>query len=392
MTDAEYMDRALELAAQGHALASPNPMVGAVLARDGRILGEAFYEFEGVRHAEVRALEVAAGAGGARGATLYVTLEPCSHQGRTGPCSQAVIAAGIHRVVAAVEDPNPRVSGRGFAQLRAAGIEIEVGLGEARARRLNEAYFKWIRTGLPWVTLKAGMTLDGKISTPPSRLDEGIRTHEWITSPQARWHVHQLRHQQDAILVGVGTVIADNPLLTDRTGLPRRRPLQRIILDSTLRLPLDSRVVQTAREDIVVFCSFAESHKRRALEQAGVRVIQVPAQAGRTDIETVMRRLGDFNLLSIVVEGGSLANWAVLNAGCVDKVFLYYAPKILGGAESVPLAGGEGYQRLEEAVTLGEYVLHRFGPDFAIEGYVIKARKPGEAENGMRQVPHNRGH
>ncbi len=380
MTDTEYMDRALTLARQGTALATPNPMVGAVVVRDGRVLGEGWYDYEGVKHAEVRALQQAESGGGARGATLYVTLEPCSHQGRTGPCSTAVIAAGIGRVVAAMLDPNPRVSGRGFAQLRAAGLEVEVGLGQEEAQRLNEAYSKWIRTGLPWVILKAGMTLDGKISTPPSRLDDGIRTHEWITSPQARWHVHQLRHQQDAIMVGVGTVITDNPLLTDRTGLPRRRPLQRIILDSTLRLPLDARVVQTVHEDVIVFCSFAENNKRRALERAGVQVLQVPAQAGRTDIETVMRRLGDLNLLSVIVEGGSLANWAVLNSGCVDKVFLYYAPKILGGSESVPLAGGEGYRRLEGAVTLGEYFLHRFGPDFAVEGYVAhgaKADDPG---------------
>ncbi len=378
MNDTEFMERALQLAAQGSALASPNPMVGAVVVREGRIVGEGAYDYEGVRHAEVRALQQAEAAGGSQGATLYVTLEPCSHLGRTGPCTAALIAAGVRRVVAAMSDPNPLVHGRGFEQLRAAGIEVETGLGEQRARRLNEAYSKWIRTGQPWVILKAGMTLDGKISTPPSRLDDGMRTHEWITSPQARWHVHQLRHQQDAIMVGVGTVITDNPLLTDRTGLPRRRPLQRVILDSTLRLPLDSRVVQTAREDVLVFCTFAENHKRRALERAGVRVWQVAAQAGRTEIESVLRRLGDMNLLSVIVEGGSLANWAVLNSGCVDKVFLYYAPKILGGAESVPLAGGEGYRRLEEAVTLEEYFLHRFGPDFAVEGYVAKTASPAE--------------
>ncbi len=207
---------------------------------------------------------------------------------------------------------------------------------------MNEAWLKWVTTAEPWVILKAGMTLDGKISTPPTPFDEGTRTHEWITSPQARWHVQQLRHEQDAILVGVGTVISDNPLLTDRTGLPRRRPLQRIILDSTLRLPLDSRAVQTAKEDVIVFCTFAENHKRRELERAGVKIFQVRAERGRPEMSEVMRLLGKLEIISLIVEGGSLANWTVLNQGCVDKVFLYYAPKILGGTESVPLAGGGG--------------------------------------------------
>ncbi len=371
VNDSEAMRRALELAYQGAALSSPNPRVGAVIVRGGGVVGEGFYEYAGLKHAEIRALEAAGER--ARGADLYVTLEPCAHTGRTPPCTRAIIQAGVRRVICALPDPNPGVRGGGLEELRQAGIEVTTEVLEPEARRMNEAWLKWVTRGEPWVILKAGMTLDGKISTPPTSFDEGTRTHEWITSPQARWHVQQLRHEQDAILVGVGTVISDNPLLTDRTGLPRRRPLQRIILDSTLRLPLDSRVVQTAKEDVIVFCTFAESHKRRELERAGVKIFQVRSERGRPDMGEVMRLLGKSEIVSLIVEGGSLANWTVLNQGCVDKVFLYYAPKILGGTESVPLAGGAGYRRLAEAVTLGEnYRLHRFGPDFAIEGYVVR--------------------
>ena len=371
VNDSEAMRRALDLAYQGAALSSPNPRVGAVIVREGGVVGEGFYEYAGLKHAEIRALEAAGER--ARGADLYVTLEPCAHTGRTPPCARAIIQAGVRRVICALPDPNPGVRGGGLEELRQAGIEVTTEVLEPEARRMNEAWLKWVTRGEPWVILKAGMTLDGKISTPPTSFDEGTRTHEWITSPQARWHVQQLRHEQDAILVGVGTVISDNPLLTDRTGLPRRRPLQRIILDSTLRLPLNSRVVQTAKEDVIVFCTFAESHKRRELERAGVKIFQVRSERGRPDMGEVMRLLGKSEIVSLIVEGGSLANWTVLNQGCVDKVFLYYAPKILGGTESVPLAGGAGYRRLAEAVTLGEnYRLHRFGPDFAIEGYVVR--------------------
>lgn len=371
VNDIEAMRRALELAGQGAALCSPNPRVGAVMVREGAVVGEGFYEYAGLKHAEIRALEAAGER--ARGADLYVTLEPCAHTGRTPPCIRALIQAGVRRVVCAMADPNPKVRGGGLEELRQAGMEVSIGVLEPEARRMNEAWCKWVTSGEPWVILKAGMTLDGKISTPPTLFDEGTRTHEWITSPQARWHVQQLRHEQDAILVGVGTVISDNPLLTDRTGLPRRRPLQRIILDSTLRLPVNSRVAQTAHEDVIVFCTFAESHKRRELERAGVKIYQVPAEHGRPDMGEVMRLLGRLEMVSLIVEGGSLANWTVLNQGCVDKMFLYYAPKILGGTESVPLAGGAGYRRLAEAVALDEnYRLHRFGPDFAIEGYVEK--------------------
>src|SRR4029079_17266829 len=260
--DELHMREVLDLARAGIALTSPNPCVGAVIVDDaGKVVGSGSHTYDGLKHAEVLAIEQAGAK--ARGATLYLNLEPCSHQGRTGPCADAGIAAGIKRVVASTPDPNPAVSGRGFAKLRQAGIQVASGLLEEEARSLNDAFAKYIRYRIPLVTLKAGMTLDGKIAPPPegmmlgAEVGTGGPTGGWITSEEARAHVQLLRHQHDAILVGVGTVIADNPLLTDRTGLARRRPLLRVILDSHLRLPLQSRVAQTAKEDVLVVCSFA---------------------------------------------------------------------------------------------------------------------------------------
>jgi len=371
------MHRALDLARRGIGLSSPNPSVGAViLDAAGNIVGEGTYTYEGLKHAEVLALEQAGDR--ARGATLYINLEPCSHQGRTGPCAAALIAAGIRRVVASIEDPNPQVHGLGFQKLRAAGIEVTTGIGEDESRRLNEAFAKHIRTRTPLVVLKAAMTLDGKIAPPPgesenpSALGAGGATGGWITSETARAHVHELRHAMDAIMVGVGTVIADDPLLTGRTGLPRRRPLLRVILDSRLRMPLESRVARTCRDDVLVLCSFAEEKKRKELEQRGMRVEQVALGGpdGRPDLKKIVARLGELDITSVVIEGGAMVNWAALSAGVVDKVFLYYAPKILAGSGSVPFASGAGFRRMSEAAHVKHLRLHRFGEDFAVEGYL----------------------
>ncbi len=371
------MQRALELARLATALASPNPCVGAVVVdANGQVIGEGTYTYDGLKHAEILALEQAGAR--ARGAALYINLEPCSHQGRTGPCADAVINSGVRRVVAAMQDPNPQVQGQGFQKLRAAGIEVATGVGEEEASRLNESFAKHIRTRMPLVVLKAAMTLDGKIAPPPgesenpSTLGAGGPTGGWITSEVARAHVHELRHAMDAIMVGVGTVIADDPLLTDRTGLPRRRPLLRVILDSRLRLPLDSRVAKTCREDVLVLCSFAEEKKRRVLEQRSIRVEQVALGGpdGRPDLKKIMARLGELNIISVLIEGGAMVNWAALAAGIVDKVFLYYAPKILAGSGSVPFATGTGFRRISEAAHVKHMRLHRFGEDFAVEGYL----------------------
>lgn len=381
-----FMRRALELARHGIALASPNPHVGAVVvSATGEIVGEGFHTYDGVKHAEVLAIEQAADR--TRGATLYLNLEPCSHTGRTGPCADAVIHAGIARVYAAMQDPNPAVSGKGFERLRAAGIEVYVGMLEAEARKLNEAFARYILHKTPLVTLKAGMTLDGKIAppfTPPgSGVGLGDAAGGWITSAEARAHVQELRHAADAILVGVNTVIADNPLLTDRTGRPRRRPLLRVVSDSKLRLPLDSQLVRTVKDDLIVFCSFAEERKRRELEDRGIRVEQVKLGAldGRPDIAAVIQKLGEMEITSLIIEGGALVNWTALAADVVDKVFLFYAPKILAGTGSVPFATGPGFPRISEAARVHSILLHRFGEDFAVEGYI---KNPYECEQSRR--------
>jgi diaminohydroxyphosphoribosylaminopyrimidine deaminase/5-amino-6-(5-phosphoribosylamino)uracil reductase len=351
--------------------------VGAVIADpQGQVLGTGSYTYEGVKHAEIRALEQAGER--ARGATLYINLEPCSHQGRTPACADAVVAAGIARVVAAMKDPNPLVCGQGFAKLRAAGIHVDVGIREEEAQRLNEAFAQYIRREVPLVTLKAAMTLDGKIAPPPGEgesptaLGTGGASGGWITSAEARAHVQELRHESDAILVGVGTVIADDPLLTDRTGRPRRRPLLRLILDSHLRLPHNSRVAKTAKDDVLVLCSFAEEKKKQALQALGIRVEQIspPMRDGRPDMIGVVRHLGELEVTSLLIEGGAMVNWAALAAKVVDKVFLYYAPKILAGTGSVPFAGGTGYRHIHEAAYVKSFRLHRFGEDFAVEGYL----------------------
>jgi diaminohydroxyphosphoribosylaminopyrimidine deaminase / 5-amino-6-(5-phosphoribosylamino)uracil reductase len=375
--DEHYMRRALELARRGTALASPNPRVGAVvLNANNEAVGSGFHTYEGVKHGEILALEEAGAQ--ARGGTLYLNLEPCCHKGRTGPCTDAVIAAGVRRVVAAMTDPNPQVAGKGLEKLRAAGIQVEVGILEKEARQLNEAFARHILSRRPLVTLKSGMTLDGKIAPPPgesfnpSALGAGGATGGWITSVEARAHVQELRHESDAIMVGVGTIIADDPLLTDRTARPRRRPLLRVVLDSRLRLPVESRLVKTAKDDVLVFCSFAEEKKRSELENLGIRVEQVPlgSSDGRPDLTKIAARLGELEIASLLIEGGALVNWTALASGIVDKVFLYYAPKILAGTGSVPFAAGAGFRKMSEAALVKDITLHRFGEDFAVEGYL----------------------
>src|SRR5579871_433507 len=374
--DEQFIRRALDLAQRGIDLAYPNARVGYVIVDDhNEFVGEGSYNYAVVKHAEVLALEQAGDR--ARGATIYLNLEPHCHQGRTPPCTDALIAAGIKRVVASMSDPNPLVAGKGFKQLREAGISVDVGLYEAEARKLNEAFAKFTRHRTPLVTIKSGMTLDGKIAPPPgessdpSALGAGGATGGWITSLEARAHVQQLRHQSDAILVGVGTVIADDPLLTDRTGLPRRRPLLRVVIDSRLRFPLDSRLVKSASDDVLVFCSFAEEKKKRVLEEHGLRVEQVGLGLGdgRPDIAKIAQRLGELEITSLLIEGGAQINWTALATGIVDKVFLYYAPKILAGTGSVPFATGEGFRKIAEAALVKNISIYRFGEDFAVEGY-----------------------
>src|SRR5258706_3489347 len=364
--DEQFARRALELARQGIALTSPNPCVGAVIATpDGTIVGEGFHTYEGKKHAEILALEQAGTR--ARGATIYVTLEPCSHQGSTGHCADAVIATGIARVVCSMEDPNPQVAGRGFAKLRAAGIQVDMNLFEADAGKPNEAFAKYIRHKAPLVTLKSAMTLDGKIARGTD-LDASVRgtaRTDWITGEVARAHVQQLRHQSDAILTGIGTVLADDPLLTDRTGLPRRRSLLRVVLDSHLRLPLASRISQSAREDVLVFTEDTDLSRKNELEKLGIRVELVPRSGDNAlDLSAILNRLGELEITSLLIEGGSHLNASVLDSRLVDKVFLFLAPKIFGDA-GVPFAAG-----LHQSIEFTNPQFHQFADDCAIEGYL----------------------
>jgi diaminohydroxyphosphoribosylaminopyrimidine deaminase / 5-amino-6-(5-phosphoribosylamino)uracil reductase len=287
-----------------------------------------------------------------------------------------LIAAGLRRVVACMQDPNPQVSGQGFAKLRAAGISVSSsGILEAEAKSLNESFAKYIRHHTPLITLKAAMTLDGKIAPPGESRNPAMTSRNsnptWITGEAARAHVQELRHQSDAIAVGVGTVIADDPLLTDRTGRPRRRPLLRVILDSHLRLPLESRLVASAQDDVLVICAFAEEKKKRELLKRGIQVQQIPTATpdGHPDLAAVAHHLAELEITSLMIEGGATVNWAALASGIVDKVFLFYAPRILAGTASVPFAAGPGFARVGDAAHVRSIRLHRFGEDFALEGY-----------------------
>ena len=364
-----FMEHALELARRGAGLASPNPLVGCILVREGQIVGEGFHQYAKRDHAEIVALKSAGEK--ARGATMYVTLEPCNHTGRTGPCTEAIIAAGVQRVVAATEDPNPVTSGRGFARLRTAGIEVFTGPCEDEARTLNEAFASWIRTKHPFVTLKSALTLDGQLALPHERqksqrkVGRNKRTN-WISSEESRAEVHRMRHGADAILTGIGTIKADDPLLTDRSGLPRRRPLLRVILDSGLTISPRSRIVGTAQNEVLIFTNQPRgSRKARTLQKAGVEVVTVRSRAGSIHLETVLAELGRREILSVLLEAGPTLNGSALAAGIVHKLFLFYAPKI-SGASRVPFALAPNL-KLPPLQQLRTYA---FGPDIAVEAYL----------------------
>lgn len=323
--DERWMRRALELAQKSVGLASPNPVVGCVLVKSGRVAGEGFHAYERRDHAEIVALKAAGTA--AKGSTAYVTLEPCSHCGRTGPCADALIEAGVARVVVATTDPNPAVNGCGLERLRAAGIQVEVGLLCEEARELNDGFARFITTHLPFLTLKAGVSMDGRIAPAPGF--RSGRSPLMLTGPESQAEVQRMRHASDAVITGIGTVLADDPLLTDRSGLERRRPLLRVILDSHLRLPLDSRLVKTAKDDVLVFCVDADPERLRALEALGAQVEKVETEAGRVSLRRVLERLGEMEITSAMLEGGSGLNATALN-GYVDKLALFYAPIFLG--------------------------------------------------------------
>jgi diaminohydroxyphosphoribosylaminopyrimidine deaminase/5-amino-6-(5-phosphoribosylamino)uracil reductase len=354
------MNRALDLALQGLALAHPNPTVGAVLVKNGRIIGEGFHIYDRRDHAEIVALKQAGPR--AHGATMYVTLEPCCTTGRTGPCTKAIIAAGIKNIYAPMKDPNPTVARRGFAELKRAGVKVHSAENFARqAEAANEDFAKWIRAGLPFVTLKTALTLDGQIASRA-----GSTT--WITSAVSLKEVQRLRHQADAILTGIGTVLADNPRMSDRTGEPRRRRLLRAIVDSRLRTPLRSKLVKSAQGDVIVFTTQrTDSPKARALVRARVEVVRVPSRSGHVDLRAVIRELGRRGILNVLLEAGAELNGAALQAGIVDKMILFYAPKIMGTG-GVPMARIPS-RWFAKSPALIDISLSTSGPDFVVQGY-----------------------
>ncbi|MGC8667612.1 MAG: bifunctional diaminohydroxyphosphoribosylaminopyrimidine deaminase/5-amino-6-(5-phosphoribosylamino)uracil reductase RibD [Chthonomonadales bacterium] len=357
--DVRWMRRALRLAAKG--FTPPNPMVGCVLVRDGVVVGEGYHRCAGEDHAEVAALKAAAGK--ARGATAYVTLEPCAHHGRTPPCTQALAAAGVARVVAAVEDPNPLVRGRGLRELAAAGIEVQVSVLEAEARSLNAAFFHYHATGMPYVSLKCAMTLDGKIAT---------RTGDsrWITGPKARAYAHALRARSGAVLCGIGTVLADDPLLTARIpGVPRQ-PV-RIVLDAHLRIPLGSHLVRSIGDAPLWVATAVPSDDDRArrLAQIGVEILVLPAdKEGKLFLPALLEELGRRGIISVLVEGGGQVHASFLEAQAAHRIHWFVAPRLVGGADAPSPVEGVGVDRMSAATSVTGLSVRRIGKDLLLEG------------------------
>jgi diaminohydroxyphosphoribosylaminopyrimidine deaminase/5-amino-6-(5-phosphoribosylamino)uracil reductase len=357
------MKMALKLAGRGAGWVSPNPMVGAVVVKGGKVVGRGYHRRAGLAHAEVEALREAGAA--ARGADLYVTLEPCNHQGKTPPCTQAILAAGVSRVVIATRDPNPRVSGGGADFLAAQGVEVAVGLLAAEARRLNEAWFHFVETGRPWVIAKAACSLDGKIATVGGE-------SQWLTGQAARTLGHRLRHRVDAIVVGIGTVLADDPQLTTR--LPRgpgRDPI-RVILDSRLRLPLTARMLHldSAAPTWAATTNQAPPDMRRALEGTGAQILVLPGEAGRVSLPALLAELGARHVQSLLVEGGAETLGTFFDERLVNQFYFFYAPKILGGQKAPGAVGGQGVIHLGEAHIARDLKVRRLGSDLLVSGYL----------------------
>jgi diaminohydroxyphosphoribosylaminopyrimidine deaminase/5-amino-6-(5-phosphoribosylamino)uracil reductase len=367
----EHMKLALRLAARGEGWVSPNPMVGAVVVKDGAVVGKGYHRRVGAPHAEVEALRQAGDA--ARGADLYVTLEPCNHHGRTPPCTRAILAAGVGRVVCATPDPNPQVAGNGAAFLAAQGVTVEEGLLAGEARRLNEAWFKWTATGLPFVIAKAACSLDGKIATATGE-------SQWLTGEPARAYGHRLRHASDAILVGIDTVLADDPQLTTRLPRGRGKDPIRIVLDSRLRIPLTAKLLHLdSSAPTWVACTVAApKEKIRALKDLGAEVLVLPAAdtvestpgAGRIALPPLLQLLGRQQVQSVLVEGGAQVLGAFFEAKLVDKFYFFYAPIFLGGQEAPGVLGGPGIAHLKGAPRARDLMVRRIGHDLLISGYL----------------------
>jgi diaminohydroxyphosphoribosylaminopyrimidine deaminase/5-amino-6-(5-phosphoribosylamino)uracil reductase len=364
LTDADhrsFMRHALRLAQRGRGRASPNPMVGAVIVSGARIVGAGYHRGPGTAHAEIIALEQAGDK--AAGAVMYLTLEPCTHHGRTPPCAPRVCASGLARVVIASQDPNPRVVGAGIEALRQAGIAVEVGLLREQENRLNEAYRKYITTRRPFVTLKLAMSLDGKIATR-------TRQSRWITGERARTMAHRLRAASDAVLVGVGTVIADDPLLTARHVRAHSQPL-RVIADTKARTPPGAKIIHASdRPAVIAVTEQADRDRVRALRDAGAEVLVAPQRAGRVDLAALLDELGRREVASVLVEGGAQIAGSFIEEGLADKLVVFMAPKLIGGADAPGAVAGCGAAAIEQAWPVRDIRCRRLGDDFMIEGYL----------------------
>jgi diaminohydroxyphosphoribosylaminopyrimidine deaminase/5-amino-6-(5-phosphoribosylamino)uracil reductase len=373
--DRYWMQRALELARRGIGVTSPNPAVGCViLDRAGQVVGEGWHEYDLLDHAEIVALKEAQqhAADRIQGGTAYVTLEPCSITGRTPPCTDALIQAGLARVVAATIDPNPAVAGHGLQALHAAGLRTSVGVCEKEARRLNEGFARWIQYHRPLVLMKVAMTLDARIAPPPAH--QTPHAPYWITSEAARAAVQPLRWAADATMVGVDTVLADDPWMTDRSGLRRRRPLLRIVLDSALRMPLDCKLVSTAENDVVIFTVSHDEVRTAELRNRGVRVEILEAEAGRVPLDKVLLKLGEEGVLTLLTETGTRLNTAFLAAGLVDRLHLFIAPQIMG-SDAVP-----AFRGMPQFVHMNDVEIERYGDDLGLSSLLID---PWPKESGQ---------
>lgn len=360
MNDQQYMELALKLAASAKGRTSPNPLVGAVIVKNQRIVGMGAHLRAGKEHAEIHALNMA--GRDAEGGTMYVTLEPCNHYGKTPPCTEAVIGSGIRRVYIAAVDPNPQISGKGVKALEDAGIEVQVGLLQAAATRLNEVYNKYVRTKIPFVILKTAMTLDGKIAS-------SVGDSQWITNELSRRHVHQMRNQVDGIMVGIGTVIADNPLLTTRLPEGGRNPV-RIIIDSRLSIMETANVLNVQEAPMIIICTHdRDVEKEQSLKEMGVQVFVSKSTDGRVDMKDCLRWLGEIGITSVMVEGGSDLQGSFLVDNLFDKIVTFIAPKILGGAKAVPAFGGTGYQYVAQAAELIDLNIELLEGDICVTGY-----------------------
>ena len=358
--DAYFMARAYALAEKAIGRTSPNPMVGAVIVKDGKIIGEGYHKKADMPHAEVEAMNSVVDKSMLKGATLYTLLEPCCHYGRTGPCTKVIIEAGFGRVVASAQDPNPKVNGKGFEELRKAGIKTECGIMERETRKLNEAFIKYVTTKRAFVILKAAMTLDGKIATTTGM-------SKWISSEESRRYVHELRNRVDAVIVGINTVLYDNPRLTCRIN-GGKDPL-RIILDSKLRIPIDSRILAD-KNALIATTTQCDREKKRALEEKGIGVIMVGKNGSRVDLKELMYEMVLRGITHIMIEGGSEVSAAALKEGIVDKLIYFISPKIVGGRDAKTPLGGEGIKNMDQAINLRDVEIRKIGNDIIVEGYI----------------------